>query len=188
PPITPLVSTPPPVARSVRVEPMDRSTETDDRRQVVDPPTRPPLADAPREVADTRTAPPVATGAAPTRQTGAPGAPAPRSADGGTAALPAALTSSRTATFVGRSEELERLLDAWRRTRSGERRLVLLAGEPGIGKTQLAIELAAAAHADGATVLHGRCDDGLQVPYQPFAAALTQVLETAQAGSRRPAL
>src|SRR5437763_7934499 len=58
--------------------------------------------------------------------------------------------------------------------------MILLAGEPGIGKTQLAIEIAHEAYAEGAVVLHGRCDDGLQVPFQPFATALRQSIEDAE--------
>ncbi|HUQ51715.1 MAG TPA: AAA family ATPase, partial [Gammaproteobacteria bacterium] len=44
--------------------------------------------------------------------------------------------------------------------------------EPGIGKTTLARSLAQRAHADGATVLFGRCDEDIGVPYQPFVEAL----------------
>jgi len=49
---------------------------------------------------------------------------------------------------------------------------VLIAGEPGIGKTRLAAEIAQAAQERGAIVLFGRCDEDLGVPYQPFAEAL----------------
>ena len=45
-------------------------------------------------------------------------------------------------------------------------------GEPGIGKTRLATELAQRAHREGATVLYGRNDPESLVPYQPFIAAL----------------
>ena len=45
-------------------------------------------------------------------------------------------------------------------------------GEPGIGKTRLATELARRAHREGATVLYGRNDPESLVPYQPFIAAL----------------
>ncbi len=51
-------------------------------------------------------------------------------------------------------------------------RIALLSGEPGVGKTRLAAELARAAHDDGAIVLYGRCDEELGVPYQPFVEAL----------------
>ena len=49
---------------------------------------------------------------------------------------------------------------------------MLLAGEPGIGKTRLATEFAREAHADGATVLYGRSDPESLVPYQPFITAV----------------
>ena len=48
----------------------------------------------------------------------------------------------------------------------------MLAGEAGVGKTRLAARFAAAAHAGGATVLHGRIDEETVVPYQPFVEAL----------------
>jgi len=74
--------------------------------------------------------------------------------------------------FVGRATERARLASAWQAARGGERRVVLLAGEPGIGKTRLAAELALEAHAGGAIVLDGRCDEDLSVPFQPWVQAL----------------
>jgi class 3 adenylate cyclase/tetratricopeptide (TPR) repeat protein len=74
--------------------------------------------------------------------------------------------------FVGRDDELERLGQLWKEATGGERRLALLAGEPGIGKTRLAIELADAVRDSGGVVLAGRCDEDLGVPYQPFVEAL----------------
>ena len=49
----------------------------------------------------------------------------------------------RTATtsLVGRDEELELLLRRWRQSAHGDGRVVLLSGEPGIGKSRLAVEL-----------------------------------------------
>ena len=61
-------------------------------------------------------------------------------------------------------------------TRSGQRRVALVAGEPGIGKTRLVTEFCRAAHAEGATVLLGRCYEDAPVPYQPFVEALRQYL------------
>ena len=60
----------------------------------------------------------------------------------------------------------------WKRAVAGDPQLVLIGGEPGIGKTRLAAELALAVHDDRAVVLHGRCDEGMGVPYQPFVEAL----------------
>jgi hypothetical protein len=56
----------------------------------------------------------------------------------------------------------------------GQGRLVLVAGEPGIGKTRLLQEFAAAARRVGALVLFGRCLEGAWVPpYHPFVEAIT---------------
>ncbi len=74
--------------------------------------------------------------------------------------------------FVGRDDEFERLGQLWKEAAAGERRIALLAGEPGVGKTRLAAEVAEAAHEAGAVVLAGRCDEDLGVPFQPFVEAL----------------
>ena len=87
-------------------------------------------------------------------------------------ASPPALALPPGSVFVGRDAELERLLEAWTNARAGTRRALFVAGEAGIGKTQLAGELARRLHADGATVLYGRCDEEMLVPYQPFVEAL----------------
>jgi AAA ATPase-like protein len=74
--------------------------------------------------------------------------------------------------FVGRETELAAIRSQLATLARGERRAFLLAGEPGIGKTRLAAEVGAAAHAAGAVVLYGRSDEGAGIPYQPFAEAL----------------
>ena len=74
--------------------------------------------------------------------------------------------------FVGRGRELEGLLAAWQNALAGSLRTVLIAGEPGVGKTRLAGEWSRQAYEQGAVVLYGRCDEDLGAPYQPFAEAL----------------
>jgi hypothetical protein len=74
--------------------------------------------------------------------------------------------------FVGRDAERVQLAEAWTRARDGQRQLVLLGGEPGIGKTRLSLEFARGC-ADQGTVLTGRCDEDALVPYQPFVEALS---------------
>ena len=74
--------------------------------------------------------------------------------------------------FVGRDDLLAQLVRLRKETVVGGCRTALLSGEPGIGKTRLATALAEAAHADGAIVLAGRCDEDLGVPFQPFVEAL----------------
>ncbi|WGD52876.1 BTAD domain-containing putative transcriptional regulator [Bradyrhizobium sp. CB1650] len=46
-----------------------------------------------------------------------------------------------TTPLIGRDEELELLLRRWRQAAKGDGRVVLLSGEPGIGKSRLTIEL-----------------------------------------------
>ncbi|WP_253900645.1 BTAD domain-containing putative transcriptional regulator [Mycobacterium asiaticum] len=77
--------------------------------------------------------------------------------------------------FVGRGAELERLLAAWHTASAGGARAVLIAGEPGVGKTRLAGEWSQRAYDQGAVVLYGRCDEDLGAPYQPFAEALRSI-------------
>ncbi|QPG68766.1 BTAD domain-containing putative transcriptional regulator [Mycolicibacterium mucogenicum] len=85
-------------------------------------------------------------------------------------ALPAVLTGSGP--FVGRGVELERLFTAWQTALAGTANSVLIAGEPGVGKTRLAGEWSRQAYDQGALVIYGRCDEDLGAPYQPFAEAL----------------
>jgi predicted ATPase/class 3 adenylate cyclase len=89
----------------------------------------------------------------------------------GAVPLPAMLAGAGRV-FVGRDEQLERLRALYKEATAGERRVALLAGEPGIGKTRLATELAEAVHAEGTLVLAGRCDEDLGVPFQPFVETL----------------
>ena len=87
--------------------------------------------------------------------------------------LPTRLGVAPPAGLVGREEEQERLDASLKHLLAGEGpRTVLISGDPGIGKTALASYLSQSAHAARATVLYGRCDDELAVPYQPFVEAL----------------
>jgi len=94
--------------------------------------------------------------------------------------LPRRLAPTPTTGVVGRILESEHLLGALKATMAGEgHRLVLVSGEPGIGKTTLAGDLAQRAYADGARVLYGRSDEDLRVPYQPFVEALDDLVANA---------
>ena len=83
----------------------------------------------------------------------------------------AAAARSR-AVFVGRDAELAALTASWNRAVDGERQVVVVSGEPGIGKTRLAAELALIARHDGGTVLRGQAHPHTVVPYEPVAEAL----------------
>src|SRR5262249_40140314 len=52
-----------------------------------------------------------------------------------------ALRGARLMPLVGREEEIELLLRQWNRAKRGEGRVVLLSGEPGIGKPRLTAAL-----------------------------------------------
>jgi DNA-binding SARP family transcriptional activator len=77
----------------------------------------------------------------------------------------------------GRGAALARLEQAWADAVSGTLRFALVTGEPGIGKTTLAGELARRAHAQGGAVLLGRSDEHALVPFQPWIEALERLLE-----------
>jgi len=74
--------------------------------------------------------------------------------------------------FVGRDRDLGVLRDGWSTATAGHRVLALVAGEPGVGKTALAAELARIVHADGGLVLYGRWSEELLAPYQALREAL----------------
>jgi DNA-binding SARP family transcriptional activator len=93
--------------------------------------------------------------------------------------LPSELVVRAAAPLVGRKRELERLERLWSAARDRERlqredngKVVLLAGDPGIGKTRLVAAIAQAAYDAGALVLAGRSPEEALVPYQPFIEAL----------------
>ena len=68
----------------------------------------------------------------------------------------------------GRDVALDQLGAEWKAAAAGERRVVMIAGEPGIGKTRLVAELARSVHTDGALVLLGRTDEHVDAPYGPW--------------------
>ena len=93
--------------------------------------------------------------------------------------LPPTFAASEQVAFVGRSKEVDQLRSAWRAATGAlpHARVVMLSGEPGIGKTRTAAQLAREVYGDGAMVLLGRCEEELGVPYQPFVEALRFVID-----------
>lgn len=89
--------------------------------------------------------------------------------------LPSRLEALPATGFVGRQTELRRFAGLFENVAAGAGpRVVLIQGEPGVGKTTLVAEFARVAHPGGAIVLYGRCEEGLAIPYQPFVEALGQ--------------
>jgi class 3 adenylate cyclase/tetratricopeptide (TPR) repeat protein len=95
------------------------------------------------------------------------------------APLPERLRVESSLGVVGRGVELERLRGLLKEAEDGQRRLVLVGGEAGIGKTTVIAQVATEAHDGGALVVYGRCDEELGIPYQPWAEALRALVEHA---------
>ena len=76
-------------------------------------------------------------------------------------------------TFVGREREVEALTVCLERMCAGQGRLVMISGEPGIGKTRLSQEIGGIAAQQGATLFWGRCYDQRGAPpYWPWVQVL----------------
>ncbi len=74
--------------------------------------------------------------------------------------------------FVGRSRELVTLRALVPHAQSEGRRIALVGGEAGSGKSRLVREFAREVSADGVLVLYGACDAVVRTPYRPFVEAL----------------
>jgi hypothetical protein len=88
--------------------------------------------------------------------------------------------------FVGRDSELGEARGVLEDALGGQGRLLLLSGDPGIGKTRTAEQLATYARVRGARVYWGRCYETKgQPPYWPWSEAIREyVLEADPVGLR----
>jgi len=93
-------------------------------------------------------------------------------------AAPEESASLTSGSFVGRRQEMADLKAALEETISGLGRLLMLVGEPGIGKTRTAQELASHAETSGAQVFWGRCyeEEGTP-PYWPWLQLLRSYIQ-----------
>jgi DNA-binding SARP family transcriptional activator len=101
-------------------------------------------------------------------------------------ALPPSLVGEGRATLVGRAAQLEWLRRHWQDARAGRRQVVVVVGEPGIGKTRLAAEFCRSAYEHGALVFLGRCYEDSLVPYQPVVEALRHYVSESPPEALRP--
>ena len=91
--------------------------------------------------------------------------------------------------LVGRDEELSTLEDALLSACRGEGSVVVLAGDAGMGKSRLCLELAVRAERIGATVMEGSCSEAeIALPYLPFLEALGNYLSTGESTKVRERL
>jgi DNA-binding SARP family transcriptional activator len=79
--------------------------------------------------------------------------------------------------LIGRKEEWEALVKGWKAVRRGAGRIVLLEGEPGVGKSRLAGEFVRWVVADGGSVLRGHGYDVRGgIPFEPVVELLRDAL------------
>ena len=112
---------------------------------------------------------------------GAAAGTAPADTEASAVELPPELATRAHTPLVGRGREMSELEQLWLAATgqpAGDTpgRIVLMVGDPGIGKTRLAAELARRVHAQGACVIAGRAPQETLVAYQLFVEALRQYL------------
>ena len=104
--------------------------------------------------------------------------------DAAVAAPPHAVSdepAARGSEFVGRESELGQLRRGLHRALAGRGSLVLLAGEPGIGKSRLVDEFAESCRQRGAILLWGRCWEGKGAPaFWPWVQLLRSCLRSTE--------
>jgi len=92
---------------------------------------------------------------------------------------------ARPVPLLGREAELERLVAASRAARDGHGTIVLISGEPGIGKTALLTALVTQTADDGARVAAGAAEElGQRVPFAAVAGCLGLTTGSAGAADR----
>lgn len=90
--------------------------------------------------------------------------------------LPGAVRLGSPYPFVGRSRELTTLRALVPRASAEGRRVALVGGEAGSGKSRLVREFAHELAGEGVLVLYGACDAVVRSPYRPFVEALDQLV------------
>jgi DNA-binding winged helix-turn-helix (wHTH) protein len=91
--------------------------------------------------------------------------------------------------FVGREALLDALDRAWASAEGGVGQIVLLHGEPGIGKTRTAAELAAHVRGAGGSVAVGRCPAARGAPaFWPWVQVLRELVTEEHAAELRARL
>jgi tetratricopeptide (TPR) repeat protein len=88
--------------------------------------------------------------------------------------------------LVGREREIAEMQVIWQRAASGEGHVLLVSGEPGIGKTRLVREIIAHCQVTQATVLVGECYTEGGMPYAPIAQIIRAALAETQTPGSRP--
>ncbi|MGE5140049.1 MAG: protein kinase domain-containing protein [Rudaea sp.] len=84
--------------------------------------------------------------------------------------------------FVGREREMAEAELRWQRARAGEGQVLLVSGEPGIGKTRFVRELLIKARVSGGRALTGECYAEGSAPYAAIAQMLREAFDDSSLG------
>lgn len=79
--------------------------------------------------------------------------------------------------MIGREQELSQAIGLWQRSMAGQGQLLLISGEPGIGKTRMVRELTAYGEISGGKVIVGYCYAQERTPYGPIAQMVQTSME-----------
>ena len=86
--------------------------------------------------------------------------------------------------LIGREHEVQLLLDRWEQAKTGAGQVVLLSGEPGIGKSRLVHHIKEQGTAEGATWIEFRCAPFSQnTAFAPVIEHLQRLLQFAREDS-----
>jgi DNA-binding SARP family transcriptional activator len=89
--------------------------------------------------------------------------------------------------LIGREKEWGILVKGWKRVALGSGQIVLIEGEPGVGKSRLAEEFLRWVVAQGGGVLRGHGYDGrVGIPYEPVVEVLREALASPGLGGTAP--
>ena len=88
--------------------------------------------------------------------------------------------------LVGRERELAEAQTLWQQASAAQGQILLISGEPGIGKTRLVRELTTLAKASGGRALTGAAYPEASAPYAPFAQIVQQALRAGPDGLTLP--
>jgi predicted Ser/Thr protein kinase len=82
--------------------------------------------------------------------------------------------------LVGREQELKQALQAWQKAMASQGQLLLVSGEPGVGKTRLMREVVTHAEVSGGQTFIGESQAEGNAPYAAFAQIIRRALRSHQ--------
>ncbi|NIM93857.1 MAG: protein kinase [Anaerolineales bacterium] len=80
--------------------------------------------------------------------------------------------------MIGRHREFSEAVEIWKEAASGVSQVLLISGEPGIGKTRFALEMRTLTEVEGGQVFTGECYAEGSAPCSPIAQILRNVFQS----------